>query len=67
MSDLLEPPRGHLPASPECPFCRERQTELISAFGSQASVSTYWCRRCRTGFEFIRWGVAEGAGNGREG
>lgn len=44
-----------LPESPRCPFCGEEQTELHSAFGSQLSVSTYWCRRCRTAFEYMKW------------
>lgn len=27
----------------------------MSAFGSHASVSTYWCRRCRSPFEIFKW------------
>lgn len=46
---------GRLPATPPCPFCGERETELHSAFGSHASVSTYWCRRCRSPFELLKW------------
>lgn len=48
-------PRGRLPESPECPFCAGTETELMSAFGSQLSVSTYWCKRCRSPFEFMKW------------
>ena len=44
-----------LPESVECPFCSRSETELHSAFGSQLSVSTYWCRRCHTAFEFLKW------------
>lgn len=47
---------GGLPASPRCPFCNRVNTELFNAFGSQLSVATYWCRDCRTAFEFLKWG-----------
>jgi hypothetical protein len=44
-----------LPASPACPFCEQRETELVNPFGGQLSVAQYWCRRCRTGFDFLKW------------
>ena len=44
-----------LPASPPCPFCEGTETELANAFGSHASVSTYWCRSCRSPFEVLKW------------
>ena len=44
-----------LPEAPACPFCEGADTELMSAFGSHASVSTYWCRRCRSPFEALKW------------
>jgi len=44
-----------LPESVECPFCSHSETELHSGFGSQLSVATYWCRRCHTAFEYIKW------------
>ncbi len=44
-----------LPESPACPFCAGRHTELHSPFGPQLSVATYWCRDCRTAFEFLKW------------
>lgn len=43
-----------LPEHPACPFCDASDTELHSAFGSALSVSTYWCRRCRTAFEWVK-------------
>lgn len=52
-----------LPTSPECPFCSRKDTELFSAFGSQLSVSTYWCRRCGSPFEFMKWGGAPWKGS----
>jgi hypothetical protein len=47
-------PRG-LPASPECPFCDGRDTELVSPFGGQMSVAQCWCRSCRTAFDWLKW------------
>lgn len=44
-----------LPDAPACPFCSEDDTELMSAFGAHASVSSYWCRKCRSPFELMRW------------
>lgn len=44
-----------LPEAPTCPFCSGDETELMSAFGSHASVSTYWCRACRSPFELMKW------------
>ena len=59
-----------LPSAPPCPFCEVRETELMNAFGSHASVATYWCRRCRSPFEVLKWrgsrGEARAAADGRE-
>ena len=45
-----------LPEHVECPFChRADATELHSPFGPQLSVATYWCRRCRSPFDYIKW------------
>ncbi|HSM03337.1 MAG TPA: hypothetical protein VK858_01895 [Longimicrobiales bacterium] len=46
---------GSLPSTPPCPFCDGTETELMSAFGSHASVATYWCRACRSPFEMLKW------------
>lgn len=48
-------PLDGLPAAAACPFCDGRETELVSPFGGQLSVAQYWCRRCRTGFEYLKW------------
>jgi hypothetical protein len=48
-----------LPESPPCPFCGLGDTELMSAFGGQLSVATYWCLGCGSPFEFMKW--SEGA------
>lgn len=55
---------GGLPEAPPCPFCEGTSTELQSAFGSQLSVATYWCRDCRSPFEFMKWGPGRHAGPG---
>jgi len=44
-----------LPEHPACPFCAGRDTELHSPFGPQLSVATYWCHRCHTAFDFVKW------------
>lgn len=46
---------GRLRDGVECPFCGERETRLVSPFGGQLSVAQYWCRRCRTGFDYMKW------------
>ncbi|HEX8273876.1 MAG TPA: hypothetical protein VF615_14655 [Longimicrobiaceae bacterium] len=48
-----------LPESAPCPFCDGLDTHLVNPFGGQLSVAQYWCRRCRTGFEYIKWGDVE--------
>ena len=48
-------PGAGLPATPPCPFCDGRETELANPFGSHASVSTYWCRGCKSPFEVLKW------------
>ena len=44
------------PEAVACPFCGGMETGLHSPFGSALSVATYWCRRCHTAFEWIKWG-----------
>jgi hypothetical protein len=51
-------PEGELPAHAPCPFCQTRETRLLNPFGGQLSVAQYWCERCRTGFEYLKWGDA---------
>jgi hypothetical protein len=52
-------PSDVVPESVVCPFCGRDDTELFSAFGSALSVSQYWCRGCRTVFEWMKWRDAE--------
>ncbi len=51
-------------APPPCPFCESNRTEIMSLFGSHASLTTCWCADCRSPFEFLRW---RGEREGREG
>lgn len=51
-----------LPEAVRCPHCDGTDTEQGGAFGSAVSVSQYWCRRCRTVFEFFKWRRAEDDG-----
>lgn len=39
------------PVTVACPFCRSRETELVSLFGGQLSTDQYYCRACRSYFE----------------
>jgi len=57
---------GTMPEAPACPFCEGKETELVSAFGAHASVATYWCRRCRSPFEFMKWGRPARTGKSRD-
>lgn len=43
-----------MPEAVECPFCDGTDTEQFSAFGSALSVSQYYCRTCRTVFEWMK-------------
>lgn len=47
--------QGTPPGAVACPFCRGEDTRLLNPFGGQLSVAQYWCNRCRTGFEYIKW------------
>lgn len=44
-----------LPERVTCPFCDHAETELHSPFGTALSVASYWCLRCRTAFEWVKW------------
>lgn len=54
--DRVRATAGKLPESVPCPFCAGTETELVNPFGGQLSVAQYWCRKCRTAFEYIKWG-----------
>lgn len=52
-------PSTVIPESVQCPFCSGTDTEQFAAFGSALSVSQYWCRNCRTVFEWMKWREVE--------
>jgi len=52
---MSKEPQGTPPPTVACPFCRGEDTRLLNPFGGQLSVAQYWCNRCRTGFEYIKW------------
>jgi hypothetical protein len=54
-ADRREEAPDALPSAPSCPFCDGLETEIMNAFGSHASVSTYWCRACGSPFELMKW------------
>jgi late competence protein required for DNA uptake (superfamily II DNA/RNA helicase) len=39
----------------ECPHCDSTETELFSHFGSMLLSAQYYCRNCRTVFDWVRW------------
>ncbi|HEX6799824.1 MAG TPA: hypothetical protein VF116_19090 [Ktedonobacterales bacterium] len=51
---LQQPHNGLPPQSVVCPFCRSTDTELLSLFGAQLSTVQYYCRACRTPFEYMK-------------
>ena len=60
MKDRDHEPFAPLPEAAPCPFCDGTDTRLLSPFGGQLSVAQYWCRSCRTGFDFMKWGESAG-------
>ncbi len=44
-----------LPDSAPCPFCGGEDTEQFASFGSAVSTSQYYCRACRSVFEYMKW------------
>jgi hypothetical protein len=48
------------PAKP-CPFCGSIDTVREADFSTSLMVCLYYCRRCKTSFEAIKWGDASAA------
>ncbi|MFQ5753746.1 MAG: hypothetical protein ACE5HI_17295 [bacterium] len=40
----------------KCPFCDSTDTQKQSDFGTSVMVKQYYCRSCKTVFEWIKWG-----------
>jgi len=45
-------------AARSCPFCGSLDTTREADFSTSLMVSLYYCTRCRTTFEAIKWGDA---------
>jgi uncharacterized Zn finger protein len=41
--------------NPDCPFCRSKDTEVISLFGSQVMTMQCKCRACGNFFEASKY------------
>jgi DNA-directed RNA polymerase subunit RPC12/RpoP len=50
-----DPGRAGKPDKIACPHCGSTEVELESAFGSSLMSRQYYCRGCRTVFEWIKW------------
>ena len=50
-----KPEPGTPPEHAPCPVCEGEDTRLLNPFGGQLTVAQYWCNRCRTGFDYIKW------------
>ncbi len=50
------PPEAESPRPPpQCPFCRSRNAEVISLFGTQAMTLQYRCAGCGSFYEAIKY------------
>ena len=38
-----------------CPFCHSPNTQCEAAFGTTHAYAQFYCRACRTPFEWIKW------------
>jgi formate dehydrogenase maturation protein FdhE len=41
--------------NPHCSFCDSTDVALYSPFGTAQLVRQYYCNKCRTVFEYVRW------------
>ena len=41
-----------------CPFCGSAETTREADFSTSLMVCLYYCQRCKTSFEAIKWGDA---------
>jgi hypothetical protein len=52
---MFENRQGGNAEKPHCCFCESENVTLISPFGTAQLVRQYYCRSCKSVFEFIRW------------
>jgi hypothetical protein len=38
-----------------CPFCGSKETQQETDFGTTLAYAQFYCRQCRTPFEWIKW------------
>lgn len=38
-----------------CPFCGSMETQQETDFGTTLAYAQFYCRQCRTPFEWIKW------------
>jgi hypothetical protein len=38
-----------------CPFCQSTETQQEADFGTTLAYAQFYCRHCRTPFEWIKW------------
>lgn len=54
-----EAPRGSAGETPArtvaCPFCGSTDVAVEAPFGGTLMTRQYWCRGCRTVFEWVKW------------
>ena len=49
------------PPSIRCPHCDSADVELEAPFGGSLMSRQYYCRACRTVFEWIKWEPGDSA------
>ncbi len=54
MATARSPYTVGLPRAVDCPFCGSDETTPLATFGSLLMTSQYYCRSCKTTFEWVR-------------
>lgn len=55
LKDQLDLKPAELPDHPACAFCGSEETEFMALFGQLMMVSQYYCRHCRSVFDWCKW------------
>ncbi|MGH7551056.1 MAG: hypothetical protein ACREMD_13200 [Gemmatimonadota bacterium] len=55
-------PIGGGEPAPACPHCGSIDVELEAPFGSSLMTRQFYCKGCRTVFEWVRWEEDDPAG-----
>ncbi|MGH7570593.1 MAG: hypothetical protein ACREMK_01970 [Gemmatimonadota bacterium] len=62
MSPSRPPEPGPIGAQPACPHCGSTDVDLEAPFGSSLMTRQFYCKGCRTVFEWVRWEEDDPAG-----